>query len=110
MEKQKVFEVNEAQNFLSKVTAPWIRDLDLKVDHISNWKCRFTINYNENLVRAGNIICGQAIVSAADTAMIVAVISAIGKYEEITTVDISCKYLRPLSSGGAIRNRNIKTW
>ena len=107
LEKQKAFGVNEAQNFLSRVTAPWIRDLDLKVDRISNWKCRFTLNHNENLVRAGNIICGQAIVSAADTAMIVAVISAIGKYEEITTVDISCKYLRPLS-GGAIETEILK--
>lgn len=108
LEKQKAFGVYEAQNFLSKVTAPWIRDLDLKVDRISNWKCKFTLNYNENLVRAGNIICGQAIVSAADTAMIVAVISAIGKYEEITTVDISCKYLRPLSKGGLIETEILK--
>ena len=108
MEKQKAFGVYEAQNFLSKVTAPWIRDLDLQVDRISNWNCKFTLNYNENLVRAGNIICGQAIVSAADTAMIVAVISAIGKYEEITTVDISCKYLRPLSSGGSIETEILK--
>ena len=108
MEKQKAFEVNEAQNFLSNVIAPWIKDLDLQVDLISNWKCKFTLNYNENLVRAGNIICGQAIVSAADTAMIVAVISAIGKYEEITTVDISCKYLRPLSGGASIETEILK--
>ena len=110
VEKAKNFGVDEAQNLLSRVTAPWIKNLDLQVDRISNWNCKFTLNYNENLVRAGNIICGQAIVSAADTAMIVAVISAIGKYEEITTVDISCKYLRPLSSRWFIRNRNIKTW
>ena len=108
MEKQKAFGVNEAQKFLSNVTAPWIRGLGLQVDHISNWKCKFTLNYNENLVRAGSIICGQAIVSAADTAMIVAVTSAIGKYEEITTVDISCKYLRPLSSGGLIETEILK--
>ena len=108
MEKQKAFGVNEAQKFLSNVTAPWIRGLGLQVDHISNWKCKFTLNYNENLVRAGSIICGQAIVSAADTAMIVAVTSAIGKYEEITTVDISCKYLRPLSSGGSIETEILK--
>ena len=108
LEKQKVFGVNEAQNFLSNVTAPWIKSLDLQVDRISNWQCKFTLSYNENLVRAGNIICGQAIVSAADTAMIVAVISAIGKYEEITTVDISCKYLRPLSSGASIKTEILK--
>ena len=108
MEKPKAFGVNEAQTFLSNVTAQWIKCLDLQVDLISTWKCKFTLNYNENLVRAGNIICGQAIVSAADTAMIVAVISAIGKYEEITTVDISCKYLRPLSSGGSIETEILK--
>ena len=108
MDKQKTFGVNEAQILLSSVTAPWIKSLDLQVDSISKWKCKFTLNYNENLVRAGNIICGQAIVSAADTAMIVAVISAIGKYQEITTVDISCKYLRPLSSEGSIETEILK--
>ena len=108
MDKQKKFGVNEAQTLLSSVTAPWIKSLALKVDSISNWKCKFTLNYNEKLVRAGDIICGQAIVSAADTAMIVAVISAIGEYQEITTVDISCKYLRPLSSGGSIETEILK--
>ena len=100
MEKQKTFGVKEAQNLLSSVTAPWIQDLDLQIDTITKWKCKFTLSYNEKLARAGNIICGQAIVSAADTAMIVAVISAIGEFQEITTVDISCKYLRPLLRGG----------
>ena len=105
---QKTFGVNEAQNLLSSVTAPWIKSLDLQINSISRWKCKFMLNYNEKLVRAGNIICGQAIVSAADTAMIVAVISAIGKYQEITTVDISCKYLRPLASGCSIETEILK--
>ena len=100
MEKQRTFGPNEAQKLLTTVTAPWIQDLDLQVNSISGLRCKFTLNYSEKLVRAGNIICGQAIVSAADTAMIVAVISAIGEYQEITTVDISCKYLRPLLRGG----------
>ena len=108
LDKQKTFGVNEAQNLLSSVTAPWIKSLDLQINSISNWKCKFILNYNEKLVRAGNIICGQAIVSAADTAMIVAVISAIGKYQEITTVDISCKYLRPLASGCSIETEILK--
>ena len=100
MDKQKTFGLNEAQNLLTTVTAPWVQDLDIKVNSISDWKCKFTLSYSKKLVRAGDIICGQAIVSAADTAMIVAVISAIGEYQEITTVDISCKYLRPLLRGG----------
>ena len=109
MDKQKIFGVTKAQNLLSSVTAPWVQDLDLQIDSISRLRCKFTLNYSEKLVRAGNIICGQAIVSAADTAMIVAVISAIGKYQEITTVDISCKYLRPLlKRGGSIETEILK--
>ena len=107
MEKQRTFGVKEAQNMLLSVTAPWIQDLDLQINSISELKCKFTLNYSEKIVRAGNIICGQAIVSAADTAMIVAVISAIGEYQEITTVDISCKYLRPLLRGGGLIETEI---
>ena len=103
------FGVNEAKDLISRVTAPWIQELDIQIDSISKSKCKFTLNYSKKLVRAGNIICGQAIVSAADTAMIIAVISAVGKYQEITTVDISCKYLRPLLvEGGSIETEILK--
>ena len=109
MDNQRTFGVRGAKKLLSSVTAPWIQDLDIQVDSISKLKCKFTLNYSEKLVRAGNIICGQAIVSAADTAMIVAVISALGRYQEITTVDISCKYLRPLlGMGGSIETEILK--
>jgi len=107
LNKETPFGVKEAQNLLSSVTASWIQDLNLKVDCIGDRKCQFTLNYDKTLARSGNIICGQAIVSAADTAMIAAVISAIGKYEEITTVDISCKYLRPLLGRGGIIETEI---
>ena len=107
MDRKKILGVIEAQNFLKSVTAPWVQDLNLQVDCVSEWKCKFILNYSEKLVRSGNIICGQAIVSAADTAMIVAVTSAIGKYQEITTVDIACKYLRPLLKKGGLLETEI---
>ena len=107
MDRKKILGVIEAQNFLKSVTAPWVQDLNLQIDSVSEWKCKFILNYSEKLVRSGNIICGQAIVSAADTAMIVAVTSAIGKYQEITTVDIACKYLRPLSKKGGLLETEI---
>ena len=109
MNSPKSFDVVEAQNLLSRVTAPWIQDLNLEVDYVSQFKCRFVLKYRKEIARIGNLICGQAIVSAADTAMIVAVVSAIGKLEEITTVDISCKFLRPiLDKGGLIETDILK--
>ncbi len=109
LDREKFFGVKEADNFLKSVTAPWVQDLNLQVDSVSEWKCKFTLNYSKKLVRSGDIICGQAIVSAADTAMIVAVIGAIGKYQEITTVDIACKYLRPImKKGGSLETEILK--
>ena len=109
MDREKIFGAKEAQSFLKSVTAPWIQDLNLQVDSVSELKCKFTLNHSKKLVRSGGIICGQAIVSAADTAMIVAVIGAIGKYQNITTVDIACKYLRPLmNQGGSLETEILK--
>jgi len=107
IESTKEFDVAEAQNFLDKVTAPWIQDLKIKVNDIGEKHCKFFVNHNQNLVRSGGIVCGQAIVSAADTAMIPAVIAAIGAYEQITTVDIVCKFLRPLFDQGALIETEI---
>ena len=96
------FNSKEAQKFLDKVTASWIKDLGIKVTDVGKTYCEFSLDHNQKLVRSGGIVCGQAIVSAADTVMIVAVTAAIGGYEQITTVDISCKFLRPLLDQGAI--------
>ena len=109
VESIKNFNLAEAQKFLDQVTASWIKDLDVKVIHVGKTYCEFSLDHNQKLVRSGGIVCGQAIVSAADTAMIVAVTAAIGGYEQITTVDISCKFLRPLLDQGAlIRTEMIK--
>ena len=79
------------------------------LSHYLKEKCEFSLDHNQKLVRSGGIVCGQAIVSAADTVMIVAVTAAIGGYEQITTVDISCKFLRPLLNQGAlIRTEMVK--
>ena len=96
------FNSKEAQKFLDKVTASWIKDLGIKVIDVGKTYCEYYLDHNQKLVRSGGIVCGQAIVSAADTVMIVAVTAAIGGYEQITTVDISCKFLRPLLDQGAI--------
>ena len=109
IESKENFNLKEAQNFLDQVTASWIKDLGIRVTEIGKTYCAFSLDHDQKLVRSGGIVCGQAIVSAADTVMIVAVTAAIGGYEQITTVDISCKFLRPLLNQGAlIRTEMIK--
>ena len=94
------FDVAAAQALLDEVTAPWVRELGLRVVEISPARSRFHLPFGEALTRDAGMICGQAIVAAADTAMIAAVTAAIGGYAPITTVDIASRFLRPLGAEG----------
>ena len=66
---------------------------------ISRWMQEL-LPFGDALTRDAGMICGQAIVAAADTAMIAAVTAAIGSYAPITTVDIASRFLRPLGAEG----------
>lgn len=98
------FTIDQATILLAEVTAPWVQGLDLQVTGISPAVSTFYLPYSDSLTRDAGMICGQAIVAAADTAMIAAVTAAIGDYVPITTVDIASRFLRPLGSkGGDLR-------
>ena len=47
MDIPKTFDVVEAQKLLSRVTAPWIQDLNLEVDYVSQFNCRFILKYEK---------------------------------------------------------------
>ena len=94
------FDTAAAQALLDEVTAPWVRDLGLRVTSVSPAQSCFFLPFSDGLTRDAGMICGQAIVAAADTAMIAAVTAAIGGYDPITTVDIASRFLRPLGNEG----------
>ena len=94
------FDVAAAQALRDEVTAPWVRDLELRVTSVSPARCCFHLPVSDKLRRDAGMICGQAIVAAADTAMIAAVTAASGSYAPITTVDIASRFLRPLGNAG----------
>ena len=94
------FDVAAAAALLDDVTAPWVRDLGLEVTKITPSQSCFFLPFSDRLTRDAGMICGQAIVAAADTAMIAAVTAAIGSYAPITTVDIASRFLRPLGAEG----------
>ena len=103
------FDVSAAAELLADVTAPWVRDLGLEVTNIGRVQSHFFLPFSDQLTRDAGMICGQAIVAAADTAMIAAVTAAIGEYAPITTVDIASRFLRPLGvKGGNITVEILK--
>ena len=94
------FDAAAAAALLADVTAPWVRDLGLEVKEVGRAQSHFFLPFSDQLTRDAGMICGQAIVAAADTAMIAAVTAAIGEYAPITTVDIASRFLRPLGAEG----------
>jgi acyl-coenzyme A thioesterase PaaI-like protein len=69
---------DEAQAFLAENFAPWINEMDLRFEEIGGGRVLVRIPFSPRLNRLGDIMCGQAMMAAADTAMVFAAVSAIG--------------------------------
>ena len=60
------------------------------------------------LNREGGTICGQAIMSVADTAMVFAISSALDSFAPMTTVSQSSSFLRPAADKDLIAHASVK--
>ena len=58
--------------------------------------------HSPELARTGGMLCGQAMMAAADTAMVLALIQHFEEFRPCTTVQLSSSFLRPLSDQDAL--------
>jgi uncharacterized protein (TIGR00369 family) len=79
---------------LDRVAAPWVRELGLRLTEVLDDGVVFTMPVTAPLVHVGGVVCGQALMAAADTAMIIALSSALGGFKPMTTVQLSCSFLK----------------
>ena len=86
------------QKTLDEIAAEYVRRLKLRVESIDAGADSVTLSLpvTPELVHAGGVLCGQAIMSAADTAMLVAMIAKIGEFKPMTTVQLQASFLRPV--------------
>lgn len=89
------FDQAAATTLLQTVFAPWVQDLDLSVARIEADSAVLRMRFSEKLCRDNGVICGQALMSLADTAMVFAVSAAAGGYLPMTTVDQTIHFLKP---------------
>lgn len=101
------FDRAAAQKLLSDVFAPWVQDLALDVVAISQQQASLRMPFSQRLAREGGVICGQAMMALADTAMVFAVSGASGRYRPMTTVDQTTHFLKPASGGAIIATAEI---
>lgn len=87
----------EGQEILRANFAPWVQELGLRVINCDETSALLLLPFDTSLVRVGGTICGQALMSAADTAMVIAISSALGGFRPMATVSQNVSFMRPMS-------------
>jgi uncharacterized protein (TIGR00369 family) len=90
------------QSALAEYLAPWVQALGLKVEGFDADSVTLRLPQNAELSRVGGMLCGQAMMAAADTAMVLALINQSGEFRPCTTVQMNTSFLKPLSNQDAM--------
>lgn len=101
------FDQAAAEGMLTGVFALWIQDLGLSIESLGPEGAVLRMRFSERLCRDNGVICGQALMSLADTAMVFAVSSAGGAYRPMTTVDQTMHFLRPAASADVLADARV---
>ena len=94
--------IQTLQAALSAYFAPWVQALGLQVDAFDSQSVTLRLPQNTQLSRIGGMLCGQAMMAAADSAMVLALINHFGEFRPCTTVQMSSSFLKPLSGQDAL--------
>lgn len=81
---------------LDDVVAPWVRELGLSLIAAQAGEVTLALPIAAPLVHGGGVLCGQAILAAADTAMLLAMIAELGEFKPMTTVQLQASFVRPV--------------
>ena len=84
------------QATLDGLAADYVKRLCLRVEAVEPGKVTLSLPVSPTLVHAGGVLCGQAIMSAADTAMLLAMIAQLGSFRPMTTVQLQTSFVRPV--------------
>ena len=90
------------QSALAEYFAPWVQELGLRVEGFDAGSVTLRIPQSDQLSRVGGMLCGQAMMAAADTAMVLALINQFGEFRPCTTVQMNTSFLKPLSNQDAL--------
>lgn len=96
MNTEDVSLIERLQADLDKVAAPYVKRLGLRVIEADASQVVLALPLTGEVVHGGGVLCGQAILAAADTSMILAVSAALGGFKPMTTVQLQTSFVRPV--------------
>ena len=117
-QQETEFNINEARRVLADVFAPWVQDLGLSIseldyvrlaDAAADWQpgAVLRMGFSERLCRHGGVVCGQALMALADTAMVIAILAANRGYRPMTTVDQTTHFMRAVASADVLADARV---
>jgi uncharacterized protein (TIGR00369 family) len=93
--------IAELQQLYAGVFAEWVRELDLEVRSATEDGVTLALPVRPRHVHAGGVVCGQTLMAAADTALVLAISHKLGGFRPQTTVQLQTSFLRPVGRDAA---------
>lgn len=89
------------QRAIPELFAAWVQRLNLRVLAAKAGEVELALPVGAEHVHGGGVMCGQTMMSAADTAMVLAIMTELGGFQPMTTVQLQTSFLRPIAGGSA---------
>jgi len=102
MSSPSLADVEMLQAALGHVFAEWVRELDLRVLEARAGEVVLALPVTRKHVHEGGVLCGQTMMAACDTAMVLAVMTRLGGFKPMTTVQLQTSFLRPVAGTSGV--------
>ena len=96
---QDALDISGLKELATEVFAPMIQAMKIEPHSITETGARFLVPENDFIMRVGDIVCGQALASIADTVGVMALFAHNAPARQMTTVDMTTHFMRPLFAG-----------
>lgn len=97
----------DAQHVLDTVMTPWLDELGMVVEELTEDGAVVRLPWHERIARDGGLVTGQALMSFADAAMVVVISSAIGGFQRMATIDMTTSFLAPAFNSDIIARGKV---
>ena len=105
---ETIFGLEAAGWIMSEIVASWVQDLGLLLEAVeagrpkgapADWQpgAVLRLPFSNKVCRDGGVVCGQALMALADTAMVIACAAAWNGYRAMSTIDQTTHFLRPVN-------------
>ena len=105
---QTIFGLQAASWIMTDVVASWVQDLGLLVESVEAGRPRgapadwqpgavLRLPFSNKICHDGGVVCGQALMALADTAMVIACSAAWNGYRAMSIIDQTTHFLRPVN-------------